>query len=153
MFLNVSSSPLRQWQWQWYATLCCSFGSGLTASSVMAYNSILVESLQKDPDTKFTFEETSWFCKNVDPKIGKFPNKNKHRFSLMLGLHGHPRLFYWRPHLAGRRKGSLGNAINITGCLGLVLTYALSILVTWRPLAWLLTVPAVLAVLGKILSL
>ena len=27
---------------------------------------ILVASLQKDPDTKFTFEETSWFCKNVD---------------------------------------------------------------------------------------
>ena len=61
MFLNVSSSSLRQW----YATLCCSFGSGLTASSVMAYNSILVQSLQKDPDTNFTFEETSWFCKSV----------------------------------------------------------------------------------------
>ena len=40
--------------------------------------------------------------------------------------------------------------MNITQCLGLVITYALSILVTWRPLAWLLTVPAVLAVLGKL---
>ena len=62
MFFHVSSSSLRQW----FATLSCSLGSGLTASSVMAYNSILVESLQKDPDTNFTFEETSWFCKKAD---------------------------------------------------------------------------------------
>ena len=65
MFFNFSSSSLRQW----FATLCCSFGSGLTASSVMAYNSILVESLQKDPDTNFTFEETSWFCKISDSRF------------------------------------------------------------------------------------
>ena len=62
MFFHVSSSSLRQW----LATLSCSLGSGLTASSVMAYNSILVESLQKDPDTNLSFEETSWFCKNED---------------------------------------------------------------------------------------
>ena len=40
--------------------------------------------------------------------------------------------------------------MNITQCLGLVLTYALSMLVGWRTLAWLLTVPAVVAVLGKL---
>ena len=70
MFFHVSSSSLRQW----FATLSCSLGSGLTASSVMAYNSILVESLQKDPDTNFTFEETSWFCKNEDSFVLEIHN-------------------------------------------------------------------------------
>ena len=70
MFFHVSSSSLRQW----FATLSCSLGSGLTASSVMAYNSILVESLQKDPDTNFTFEETSWFCKHTDSFVLEIHN-------------------------------------------------------------------------------
>ena len=100
MFLNFSSSSLRQW----FATLCCSFGSGLTASSVMAYNSILVESLQKDPDTNFTFEETSWFCKNSDSRS---PLEFHSHFSFVLGLHCDPWLFCWRNHLryGGKKEG------------------------------------------------
>ena len=70
MIYHVSSSSLRQW----FATLSCSLGSGLTASSVMAYNSILVESLQTDPDTNFTFEETSWFCKIEDSFVLEIHN-------------------------------------------------------------------------------
>ena len=46
-------------------------------------------------------------------------------------------------------RGTLSNAMNITQCLGLVITYALSIFVTWRLLAWLLIVPMIFAILGK----
>ena len=45
-------------------------------------------------------------------------------------------------------RGSLTNVVNITQCLGLVLTFSLSLVVTWRGLAWLLAAPMLLTVLG-----
>ena len=45
-------------------------------------------------------------------------------------------------------RGSLTNVLNITQCLGLILTFSLSLVVTWRSLAWLLAAPMLLTVLG-----
>ena len=45
-------------------------------------------------------------------------------------------------------RGSLCNVVNICQCLGLCLTFSLSLLVPWRTLAWLLTAPVLLSLLG-----
>ena len=45
-------------------------------------------------------------------------------------------------------RGSLSNLINICFNLGVVFTFAASIFVTWRTLAWILTVPVFLAWIG-----
>ena len=45
---------------QWYTTLCCCLGTGLTMASTIALNSLLVSSLQSDSHINLTFEEASW---------------------------------------------------------------------------------------------
>ena len=50
------------WARQWYTSLCCCLGSSITMASTIALNSLLVSSLQSDPDIELTFEETSWIC-------------------------------------------------------------------------------------------
>ena len=45
-------------------------------------------------------------------------------------------------------RSSLSNVTNIAFCLGLVFTYSVSILVTWRTLAWFLMIPVFLAWVG-----
>ena len=47
-------------QLQWYATFCCCLGAGLTMSTTIAFNSLLVSSLQHDPALNLSFEEASW---------------------------------------------------------------------------------------------
>ena len=44
-------------------------------------------------------------------------------------------------------RSTLGNFANISFCLGLILTYSLSIVVTWRTLAWILMIPPILTIL------
>ena len=48
------------WATQCYITLASSFFPSITMASTIALNSILVSSLQTDPDLQFSFEETSW---------------------------------------------------------------------------------------------
>ena len=57
MFSRVRESS---WLMQWYTTLCCCLGTGVTMASTIALNSLLVSSLQSDPDINLTFEEASW---------------------------------------------------------------------------------------------
>ena len=57
MFSSLKqSSGLRQW----VTTLCCCLGTGVTMASTIALNSLLVSSLQSDPQLNLTFEEASW---------------------------------------------------------------------------------------------
>ena len=50
---------------QWYTTLCCCLGTGLTMASTIALNSLLVSSLQSDSLINLTFEEASWIGQSV----------------------------------------------------------------------------------------
>ena len=45
-------------------------------------------------------------------------------------------------------RGSLCNVVNICQCLGLTITFSLSLLVSWRTLTWLLIAPVLLSLLG-----
>ena len=57
MFSRVKQSS---WLRQWFTTLCCCLGTGVTMASTIALNSLLVSSLQSDPEINLTFEEASW---------------------------------------------------------------------------------------------
>ena len=45
-------------------------------------------------------------------------------------------------------RGTLNNVLNICFCLGLVLTYSVSMILTWRQMAWFFTLPVILTVLS-----
>ena len=60
MFLCIRETS---WARQWYTSLCCCLGSSITMASTIALNSLLVSSLQADPDISLSFEEASWICK------------------------------------------------------------------------------------------
>ena len=62
MFSRVKQSS---WLRQWFTTLCCCLGTGITMASTIALNSLLVSSLQSDPDINLTFEEASWIGLSV----------------------------------------------------------------------------------------
>ena len=67
---------------QCYVTLCCSLFSSITMASIIALNSLLVSSLQTDPDMNLSFEETSWISKLFS--IVRFLSQRP-LFSLKLG--------------------------------------------------------------------
>lgn len=48
-------------------------------------------------------------------------------------------------------RGTLSNFANISFCFGLMITYSLSLVVSWRNLAWILTIPPCLTILTMLI--
>lgn len=179
----LSKSAKRQWQ----ATFCSCFGAAITMSSTIAYNSILVSSLQEDEDMMLSFENVSWLipCWSMAAMLGCFVGgfvsdilgrKLVIILSTLFYLAGYiiaafssslevvllscflrgfgdgmlyPNILVYVAEIADKNlRGSLSNLINICFNLGVVFTFAASIFVTWRTLAWILTVPVFLAWIG-----
>ena len=57
LFLMKTNSS---WARQCSITLASTLFPSITMASTIALNSVLVSSLQSDPDLKFSFEQTSW---------------------------------------------------------------------------------------------
>ena len=60
LFVMKTSSS---WMRQCSITLSSTFFPSITMASTIALNSILVSSLQTDPELQFSFEQTSWISK------------------------------------------------------------------------------------------
>ena len=81
---------------QWYTSLCCCLGTGITMASTIALNSLLVSSLQSDPDINLTFEEASWIGETETLKIIIIPSPHTSHASSHLGHVGYAGLPSWR---------------------------------------------------------
>ena len=45
-------------------------------------------------------------------------------------------------------RGTLGNLANVSFCTGLIVTFSLSLALSWRHLAWVFTIPPLLAMMA-----
>jgi len=175
-------------QRQWFTTVCCGLWSGVSMAAMIAFNSIIVSSLQEDQDPRLriTFEQASWIPSSwAFAGIGGcilggwlsdiFGRKKIIILSavpfaascVLMGCSTSVTMVVFSRAMAGLGDGlmyptvlvyiaetaskelrsTMGNFVNISFNMGLIITYLLSTVVTWRLLTWLAIIPPTLTIL------
>jgi len=179
-------------QRQWFATVCSGLWSGVSMALMIAFNSIIISSLQEeqDPRLRITFEQASWipscwaFAGIVGCVLGGWLSDIFGRKKIIIlsalpfaascvmmgcstsvtmvvlsramaglgdGLMYPTVLVYIAETSSKELRSTMGNFVNISFNSGLIITYLLSMMVTWRVLTWLTIIPPILTILMMLL--